>query len=75
MEDGIDEDKYGTTIKIMDWIVSVELECKFLDIDENNSLLEEYSYTEITQEEFEQKLREAQGGFIKMIGQIKTQEI
>lgn len=75
VEDGIDEDKYGTTIKIMDWIVSVELECKFLDIDENNSLLEEYSYTEITQEEFEQKLREAQGEFIKMIGQIKTQEI
>lgn len=75
VEDGIDEDKYGTTIKIMDWIVSVELECKFLDIDENNSLQEEYSYTEITQEEFEQKLREAQGEFIKMIGQIKTQEI
>ena len=75
VEDGIDEDKYGTTIKIMDWIVSVELECKFFDIDENNSLQEEYSYTEITQEEFEQKLREAQGEFIKMIGQIKTQEI
>ena len=75
VEDGIDEDKYGTTIKIMDWIVYVELECKFFDIDENNSLQEEYSYTEITQEEFEQKLREAQGEFIKMIGQIKTQEI
>ena len=75
VEDGIDEDKYGTTIKIMDWIVSVELECKFFDIDENNSLLEGYSYTEITQEEFEQKLQEAQGEFIKLIGKIKTQEI
>ena len=75
VEDGIDEDKYGTTIKIMDWIVSVELECKFFDIDENNSLQEGYSYTEITQEEFEQKLQEAQGEFIRMIGQIKTQKI
>ena len=30
VEDGIDEDKYGTTIKILNWIVSVELECNLI---------------------------------------------
>jgi len=75
VEDGIDEDKYGTTIKILDWIVSVELECKFFDIDENNSLLEGYSYTEITQEEFEQKLQEAQEEFTKICNIVKDKQL
>lgn len=55
----------------MDCIVSVELEDIFDDVADYDS--EDFFYSEITQEEFEQKLQEAQEEFIKMIGQIKTQ--
>lgn len=64
-------EKIGTSINIIDWIVSVELEDIFDDVADYDS--EDFFYSEITQEEFEQKLQEAQEEFIKMIGQIKTQ--
>nr|DAW55615.1 MAG TPA: hypothetical protein [Caudoviricetes sp.] len=69
----LDVEKIGISINIRDWIVSVELDDIFDDVADYDG--EDFFYSEITQEEFEQKLQEAQEEFIKMIGQIKTQYI
>lgn len=73
VEDSIDEDKYGTTIKIMDWTVSVELEDVFEDVADYDS--EDFFYSEITQEEFEQKLQEAQEEFTKICNIVKDKQL
>lgn len=69
----LDVEKIGISIDIRDWIVSVELDYIFDDVADYDG--EDFFYSEITQEEFEQKLQEAQEEFVKMIGQIKTQYI
>lgn len=69
----LDVEKIGISINITDWTVSVELDYIFDDVADYDS--EDFFYSEIIQEEFEQKLQEAQEEFVKMIGQIKTQYI
>lgn len=66
------DEKCGTSIKIFDWKVAVELENVFCDVADYDS--DEHFYSEITQEEFEQKLQEAQEEFVKMINQVKNND-
>lgn len=66
-------EKIGTSIKIMDWTVSVELEDIFDDVADYDG--EDFFYSEITQEEFEQKLQEAQEEFTKICNTVKDKEI